>query len=31
MAGNGPVGRKVRGMFEGFNVDLKREAEGGSH
>ncbi len=25
----GPVGRKVRGMFEGFNGDLKVEAEKG--
>ena len=25
----GPVGRKVRGMFEGFNGDLKVRAENG--
>lgn len=28
MAAGGPVGRKVRGMFGGFNADLKREVEG---
>ncbi|KAM0805807.1 hypothetical protein BDR22DRAFT_829375 [Usnea florida] len=29
MAERGPIGRKVRGMFEGFNQDLKVEAEKG--
>lgn len=27
MAEKGPVGKKVKGMFETFNADLKREAE----
>ena len=29
MAEKGPIGGKVRGMFEGFNRDLKAEAEKG--